>query len=290
MGTENGAIVKANVSPTESLLQSKRDSIAAVATSGVDVDRLIKQAAIAAIETPQLGNCDRSSLVLAVARVCELGLDLSKTLGQAYLIPYGNKATLIIGYKGLIELAYRSGRVKMIDAREVRDGDTFSWTGGTSPSVNHEPAPLGKRGDLIGVYCIIDMADGARKVEVMDKNEVEAIRRRSRSGNSGPWQTDYARMATKTVIRRACQQLPLSPQLKKAMEYDGDRIDGAAVVEKPRPSLADKLAGRDAGSEATEMPADQTEIDHGDDVQPETAIVKGKATPDAPITEDDIPW
>jgi recombination protein RecT len=289
MSTENGAIVKANVSPTESLLQSKRDSIAAVATSGVDVDRLIKQAAIAAIETPQLGNCDRSSLVLSVARVCELGLDLSKTLGQAYLIPYGNKATLIIGYKGLIELAYRSGRVKMIDAREVRDGDTFSWTGGTSPSVHHEPAPLGKRGDLIGVYCIIDMADGARKVEVMDKNEVEAIRRRSRSGNSGPWQTDYSRMATKTVIRRACQQLPLSPQLKKAMEYDGDRIDTHAEQPK-RPSLADKLAGRDAGAEAPETPADQTDIDHGDEPQAETPLVAGKVKPDGPITEDDIPW
>lgn len=287
MSTENGAIVKANVSPTESLLQSKRDSIAAVATSGVDVDRLIKQAAIAAMENDDLKVCDRASLVLSVARVCELGLDLSKTLGQAYLVPFKGKATIIIGYKGLIELAYRSGRVKMIDAREVRDGDTFSWTGGTNPAVNHEPAPLGKRGDLVGVYCIIDMTDGARKVEVMDRNEVEAIRRRSRSGNVGPWQTDYARMATKTVIRRACQQLPLSPQLKKAMEYDGDRIDTRA--EQPqRPSLADKLAGRDAGAE---VPADQTERDHGDAPAPEQPqLVAGKVTPDAPITEDDIPW
>jgi recombination protein RecT len=252
-------IVKANVSPTEQILQSKRDAIAKVAAFGIDVDRLIKQAAIAAMENANLAACDKASLVLSVARVCELGLDLSKTLGQAYLVPYGRTATLIIGYKGLIELAYRSGRVTMIDAREVRQGDRFTWTGGTNPQVHHEPAELGKRGELIGVYCIIDMRDGGRKVEVMDKAEVDAIRRRSKSGNSGPWQTDYARMATKTVIRRACQQLPLSPEMRRAFEYDGDRIDTQPKAETPdRPKLADHLAaapaGRDAGSEPEPTP------------------------------------
>jgi recombination protein RecT len=286
MSTE---IVKASpVSPTEALLQTKRDAIATVATSGVDVDRLIKQAAIAAIENPNLANCEKASLVLSVARVCELGLDLSKTLGQAYLVPYGKTATLIIGYKGLIELAYRSGRVRMIDAREVRQGDKFTWTGGTNPQVNHEPGELGKRGELIGVYCIIDMRDGSRKVEVMDKAEVDAIRRRSRSGNSGPWQTDYSRMATKTVIRRACQQLPLSPELKRAFEYDADRFDGQAKVETPdRPRLADHLAaapaGRDAGAEPEHQPEPET-TPEPEDVHP--PVTPGAVS--ATFTDDDI--
>jgi recombination protein RecT len=62
------------------------------------------------------------------------------------------------------------------------------------------------------------------KCEVMTMDEVLAIKSRSRSGNSGPWQTDFNEMAKKTVFRRVSKWLPLSPELVDAMQKDDDRI------------------------------------------------------------------
>ncbi len=98
----------------------------------------------------------------------------------------------------------------------------FDWNLGKKPSDADRPA---EAGEIFAVYSTATMKDGERKTEVMSVAEVEAIRKRSRAGSSGPWVTDWNEMAKKTVFRRLSKWLPLSPELHAAVSADDDAID-----------------------------------------------------------------
>ncbi len=192
-------------------------------------DRMIRVALTALTRTPKLADCTPAS-------VCKCLLDLSaaglEPDGQrAHLIPYGKEATVVIDYKGLAELAMRSGTVSNIHADVVCDKDHFEAdTGRVSHKVNYrEP-----RGDAYAAYCLIRFKDGSEKAEVMSRDEIEAIRKRSRAGQSGPWVTDWNEMAKKTAARRAFKWVPLSPEIREAVEADGDVIDVAPAAPEIR--------------------------------------------------------
>jgi recombination protein RecT len=84
------------------------------------------------------------------------------------------------------------------------------------------------------------MKDGTCKCEVMGLDQIEAIRKRSRAGSSGPWVTDWDEMAKKTVFRRASKWLSLSPELRDAVNVDDDQIEHTLAVE----TITDKPASR----------------------------------------------
>ena len=137
------------------------------------------------------------------------------------MIPYGNEATLIIDYKGLVELIRRSGDVVSVRAETVCEKDLFQWVDGiVSHSVNFRE----DRGKIQAVYAEAVMKSGEKQSAVMTKAEVEAIRNRSRSGKNGPWVTDFGEMAKKTVVRRLSKMLPLSSEIMSAVERDDDQF------------------------------------------------------------------
>ena len=80
--------------------------------------------------------------------------------------------------------------------------------------------------DIVSVYAVAHLKDGYTQFEVMTRDEVEAIRERSKSKSHGPWVTDFAEMARKTVVKRLCKYLPLSPQLAAAIELDNRSESG----------------------------------------------------------------
>jgi recombination protein RecT len=92
---------------------------------------------------------------------------------------------------------------------------------------DRKPADKGK---IRAAYCVVTLADGIEKHEVMTVVEIDAIRSKSRGGQSGPWKDHYSEMAKKTVYRRASKWLPLSPEQQEAMERDDDRIIDAVSV------------------------------------------------------------
>ncbi len=204
----------------KTLLDKAKGSIASVLPKHLTPDRLLKVALSATSRNPALLACTPQSILLAVMQSAELGLEIGGLLGDAYFVPYKDQAKLIIGYRGMIKLARQSGELKSIEAHVVRDNDVFDLEYGLEPRLIHKPAMSGELGKVVAVYAVARFKDGGYQVDVMTLAEIEAVRTRSQAANDGPWNTDYAEMAKKTVVRRLCKYLPLSPELAKALEHE----------------------------------------------------------------------
>lgn len=197
-----------------------RQSIAEVVPPYMTPERMIKVGLMALNRTPKLAECSRDSFLQAMMDCSSLGLEPDGR--RCHLIPYGQTCTLIVDYKGLIELAKRSGEVSKWKAETVKENDHFTWKNG---EIDHEIDFRSDRGKLQCVYSIVVTKEGETDTEVMTLAEVEAIRERSRAGKSGPWVTDFEEMAKKTVIRRHSKRLTLSPEFHHALEKDGDQME-----------------------------------------------------------------
>lgn len=221
------------------------------------------------VRNPDLLNASVESLTSAAAEAAQLGLEPSGAIGGAYIVRYGDKAQLLIDFRGLIELARRSEQIEDVFADAVREKDHFAARKGLMPDLEHEPDYTADRSpnpDTEGnrvthVYAVALFRSGHRRFEVMSRAEVDAIRSRSRAANNGPWVTDYVQMALKTVTRRLCKTLPLHVQAREVIAADEEREYGGSTprvtVEEPSRtgSLADRLARRRIGLGDTEQPA-----------------------------------
>jgi len=215
-------------------------AIASVLPQHMKPERLIKVALVAISRSPKLSQCTPDSILRSLMIAAELGLDPSGNLGQAYLVPYQNKyrgtyeCQLIPGYRGLITLARRSGHIKAIEARVVRQKDLFRVKYGLEPELVHKPVLGGEKDrEIVAAYAVAVLADGTKQFEVMSREEIDAIRSRSQAAEEGPWKTDYAEMAKKTVVRRLCKYLPLSPEepIAKALEVENRAEAGEPIVD-----------------------------------------------------------
>lgn len=215
-------------------------------------DRLIRVAITAISKNPRLMECTQESLLLALMEAGQLGLEPNGVMGQAYLVPYFNKkiggyeAQFQPGYRGLIDLARRSGEIQKIEAHVVREGETFSYSRGLTPDLTHVPS-LDAAAPMTHVYAIAWFTNGVQPTfEVMTRAQVEAIRKRSKSANEGPWVTDYEPMARKTVVKQLSKWLPLSPEAEAVIEADNHRDIGEFVritpvgieVQDPPPAIS----------------------------------------------------
>lgn len=174
---------------------------------------------------PQLGSCTPKSFLGAMMTAAQLGLEPNTPLGQAYLIPYKNHGVLEcqfqLGYKGLIDLAYRSGDVTIIQAHTVYSNDEFTYELGMEPKLNHIPAKS-NRGDPIYFYAMFKTKSGGYGFEVMSMEDVRAhAKRYSKAYNNGPWQTNFEEMAKKTVLKRVLKYAPLKSDFVRGLAQDG---------------------------------------------------------------------
>ncbi len=175
---------------------------------------------------PKLAQCDWNSFAGALMTCAQTGL-FPGPQKHCYLIPYGNEVQFQFDYRGLIELVRRSGELATIMAAAVYEGDDCEIDLGTC-TVKH---PYDERVDksdsskIRFVYAKAVMKDGSVALEVMNRSEIEAIRKRSAASSRGrqsPWDTDYEMMARKTVLKRLCTkgQLPLSLEVVSNINAD----------------------------------------------------------------------
>lgn len=203
-----------------------KDAVAQALPSHLKPERFIRVALTALMRTPELAECTRESLFKCLLDLSRLGLEPDGRC--AHLIPYKNnkqgtrEAQLIIDYKGMIELSKRSGEVKSWRAELVCEKDFFAWENGI---INHKIDWLAPRGKVLAVYSHVCSSSGIDDYEVMTLEEIEAIKKRSKTSNFGPWVTDYNEMAKKTVMRRHSKRLTLSPEFTDALHVDADKID-----------------------------------------------------------------
>lgn len=264
--------------------EANKDAIAAVLPKHVTPERMLKIVLGAARTTPKLMECTVESLFGATVQCAQLGLEPNTPLGHAYLIPFENKRAgrtdiqMIIGYRGFLDLARRSGQIVSISAHAVRQHDEFEFSYGLDETLTHKPA-LSGRGEIIGFYSVAKLVGGGHVFEVASVEEIKAIRDASQgyktavrySKNDSPWIAHFEEMGRKTMIRRLFKYLPVSIEIAT-----GAAIDVMADENKPQ-KLDTVLTGEwsvvddDAPAQAQDEPPAALE----QFVHPETGEIDG---------------
>lgn len=220
-------------------VSSRKQSFQSLLPKGMDAEWFTGEVKVALARTPKLLECDQMSVFDALTTCAQLGLSPSGRLGSAYLIPFNGKCTLVVGYKGLVDLAYRSGDVVGFGAQVVYEEDDFSYSEGFGLTIHqHVRCEESNPGPLRYVYAWATMRGGYTVSVLMLKREVEAIKARAPGAKKagGPWDTDPAEMWKKTALRRLIKLLPLSPQkasgLHKAVDVEDAEWEDAEATEE----------------------------------------------------------
>ena len=250
-------------------IEAMKPEIARAIPRHLNPDRVARIAVTVMRRTPKLAECTPASFLGALMTCAQLGLEPGP-LGHAYLVPYGNEVTFIAGYRGLVDLARRSGQVSSVQARVVRQGDQFDYAFGLEPKLEHKPTADADK-PVTHAYAVIRLKDGGVDFDVMTKAEIEAVRARSRAAKSGPWVTDWAEMAKKTVLRRLLKTAPMSVEYQQAVANDEQTRTSAAVDAIDLNVPVDDPEAIDG--EVVDEPTDHAE----GDTWPETATPGGEA-------------
>ena len=219
-----------------------QSAVPTAARKHLPTDRIAQIVCTAMSRSPKLLECTRDSMLRAVMDCAQIGLEPAGPLGHAYLVPFRNnkinahEATAMIGYKGYVELAYRSGALKGPPIANLVYGDdvfTFNAASGRPPKHSWDiKKAIADRGAIVGAYCVSMFTAGGSHFEWMGIDELEKTRKRSRASSNGPWVTDTAQMQRKTVIRRARNHWPISADaMSRALMVD-DFADDPDSVER----------------------------------------------------------
>ncbi|SMB95494.1 recombination protein RecT [Desulfonispora thiosulfatigenes DSM 11270] len=195
--------------------------------SVITPERFTRMALSAISVNPALAECTPKSFMGALMNAAQLGLEPNTPLGQAYLIPYRNKGVpevqFQLGYKGMIDLAHRSGEFTNIYAKEVYENDVFEYEFGLEPNLVHKPAS-NNRGNTIAYYAVFKLVNGGFGFEVMSKDDItNHARKYSQGFNSkySPWSNNFDEMAKKTVLKKVLKYAPIKVEFVKQVTEDG---------------------------------------------------------------------
>lgn len=266
--TEQQAIVKKEDIPA-SFIDSLKKSWELVLPKICTPDRFARVALTCLRKNQKL--CDaiqtkdgKYSVAEAFMKCAELGIEPDGR--RAYLIPYGNNITLIIDYKGIAELAMRSGFIANIHADKICENDDFVYNMGVIEK--HLIDFKKERGTPYAYYAVVTFKDGSKKYEVMSKKEIDSIKERSSAWGAWlkykkicPWNTDYDEMAKKTVFKRLAKWIPQSPELQNAIDIDNQEYTSykqEVVYSKDDSDAEDIYAPLDLD------PDEKKEVENGD--------------------------
>jgi recombination protein RecT len=210
-------------------------------------DRLARIALTEIRKNPKLAACDQQSFLGAIMQLAALGLEPGGALGHAYLIPFdkrgqvngkwqvvGTEVQLILGYRGMLDLARRSGQILSLEARAVYAADHFEVELGLDSKIVHKPDwTSADRGELTFVYAVAKLKDGGVQFDVMSRADIERVRNESqgfkaavqaaekyKKDPTSTWHDHFEPMALKTVIRRLFKYLPVSIEIQRAVGLD----------------------------------------------------------------------
>ena len=207
-------------------IKSMEGEIKKALPSVITPERFTRMVLSAISTNPKLASCTPASFLGAMMSAAQLGLEPNTPLGQAYLIPFKNhgidEVQFQLGYKGLIDLAYRSGEVELVQAHIVYENDSFVCEYGLEPKLVHKPADS-NRGEAVKVYAMFKTKSGGYGFDVMSMDDVrrhaEKYSQAYRSGYS-PWKTNFEEMAKKTVLKRVLKYAPLKSDFVRAVVQD----------------------------------------------------------------------
>lgn len=195
-------------------------------------------------KNPALQDCNLPSFIAAVTESAKLGLEPG-ILGHCYFIPFNNRkeqtkdVQFMIGYKGLIELVQRSGKIQSIMAREVHDNDHFEIMYGLDEKLEHIPNMEEEPGEVTKYYAVAKFKDGGHAFIVKSKKQIEAHRDKfSKTSKYGPWVDNFDEMAKKTVLKMLIKYLPISIEVQENVQED-ERVRKDITDEGKTPDYID---------------------------------------------------
>lgn len=195
-------------------------------------ERIVRMALMEINSNADLMDCNTNSMIQSVMQAASLGLEVGGPRQLAYLIPYKQCCTLQVGYRGMVELARRSGEVAAVNAYLVRENDHFEVHQGTDPRIDHRPAyaaPDDEDGRVVAAYAVANLANGGTQFCVMSRKELEHIKSKSKQPGKA-WTSDPGEMSKKAAVKRLCKLLPQSVELAEAIALDNHQ---------ERPDLSD---------------------------------------------------
>ena len=217
---------KKPVKTLKDYVKSMEGEIAKALPSVITPERFTRMVFTALSSNPKLQECTPQSFLGAMMAAAQMGTEVNTSLGQAYILPYRNhgvmEATYILGYRGLIDLAYRSGEIKSIQAHEVYENDDFSYEYGLEPKLHHVPAKS-NRGEVTHYYAVFTTKDQGYGFEVMSIEDVRAFAHKyskSFGTDSSPWTTNFNAMAKKTVLKQILKYAPLKTEFVRGITQD----------------------------------------------------------------------
>lgn len=218
----SGSLLGLTQGEISSYLMGMRDRVAQVLPKHMTPDRILQMAATTIHRNPKIAGCTPVSLLGAVMQASILGFPPVEALGYCYFVPYGKDVQFQIGYKGMIELARRSGKIKMVYAEVVREGDHFEAKFGLYPQLEHTPS-FDSSKEMTHVYAVCHFDDGGHNFVVLSRSDVERLRMRSpmqKGTPSGAWATDYEAMAKAKALKQLAKYLPLNIDQTEAIASD----------------------------------------------------------------------
>ena len=230
---KNSAAVVPTITRREALrdlLERNQQAVALSLPASMDAERFRRLLLTAANGSPGLMECDPRSFLAAGVACAQLGLEPNDPRGLAYLVPFNDRrrgkiVQLIIGYRGLLDLARRSGMVSSVEADVVYRGDVFEYERGLHDRFRHIPGEHDEDPDTISHVWARARVQGDLTWLVMTRRQVDKIRDASpgAKSESSPWRTHYVEMAQKTALRRLCKWLPLTVEAMRAVDHEESR-------------------------------------------------------------------
>lgn len=237
---------------------------------------------IAVSTNDQLKQCTPQSILKSAARAATLYLTVDPSIGQAYLVPYKDEATLIIGWRGLRDLAYRTGKVRIMNVGKLYDGQ--KWV---EDQLTGEAHIEGSRSgdEILGYFAYLETKDRRTHSLYMTVDEIHEHKKRYAHGfnrQNSAWNTNFDEMAKKTVLRQLLTKWAELDPIKSFANIESlDAIDDmpdpdSVTIEKPEqktsdqildelgfdPSLnsVDDISEQNTGPGATEAPKSTNEL------------------------------
>ena len=189
-----------------------------------------------------LQKCEPSSIWAAAMKAASLKLPIEPSLGYAYIIPYGKSANFQLGYKGIIQLAIRSGQYKRIHVTEIYDDelDSYNPVEGIlklkADTKNYKDRYDAKK-KPIGYYAKFSLVTGFEAEDFMTFADVDAHAKKfsqayKANRKDSPWFNDFDKMAKKTVLKRLLSTFGiLSIEMRTAVVADSEEIKPVEEVE-----------------------------------------------------------
>jgi len=206
--------------PIYRLLAANQKAIANVLPKHLTPERMLRLSYETIRRTPKLRKCSSASIVNGIIEISMLGLDIGR---NAHLVPFKDTAVVILDYKGMIELAHRSGQINSVPFNPVYENDYFEYQEGTDRYIKHKPTPQ-NRGKLIAAYAIANFKHGGFDFVVVHPVDIEAVKRVAPGANfkDSPWNNPDQEwtMWCKTAVRRLAKRIPQSPELSRAIELE----------------------------------------------------------------------